>query len=146
MQPVRVLITRIVKLLSYLLSVREKQKAEGAADGPSRTGCGALWPPLRAAAAPAGGAGDPRALCASGVLHGALLAVLHRGVHRRAPDAPAPHAPPDHVLALAAYLLHVAADMHAERQGDHHVCVRTRSNLVTAVYSLFWSAVTTSYL
>ncbi|KAJ8721814.1 hypothetical protein PYW08_004216 [Mythimna loreyi] len=100
--------------------VREKQKAAGTADGPSRTAGGVLWPPLRAATPPPPGAGDPRALCASGVLHGALLGVLHRGVHRRTPDSPAPHAPPDHVLALATYLLHVAADLHAERQQQHH--------------------------
>ncbi|KAJ8731652.1 hypothetical protein PYW07_004816 [Mythimna separata] len=100
--------------------VRDKQKAAGAADGPSRTAGGVLWPPLRAATPPPPGAGDPRALCASGVLHGALLGVLHRGVHRRTPDSPAPHAPPDHVLALATYLLHVAADLHAERQQQHH--------------------------
>ncbi|KAJ0176856.1 hypothetical protein K1T71_008035 [Dendrolimus kikuchii] len=91
--------------------VREKQKAQGGKE----FGSGALWPPLRPASVPPGGAGDPRALCASGVLHGALVAVLHRGVHRRAPDAQAPHAPPDHVLALAVYLLDVAANLHAER-------------------------------
>ncbi|CAH1638018.1 unnamed protein product [Spodoptera littoralis] len=97
--------------------VREKQKSEGTPESTSRAS-GVLWPPLRGAGPPAGGAGgagDPRALCASGVLHGALLAVLHRGVHRRAPDAAAPHAPPDHVLALATYLLGVAADLLAER-------------------------------
>ncbi|XP_050557029.1 E3 ubiquitin-protein ligase Ubr3 isoform X2 [Spodoptera frugiperda] len=97
--------------------VREKQKSEGTPESTSRAS-GVLWPPLRGAGPMAGGAdgaGDPRALCASGVLHGALLAVLHRGVHRRAPDAAAPHAPPDHVLALATYLLAVAADLLAER-------------------------------
>lgn len=57
----------------------------------------------------------------SGVLHGALLAVLHRGVHRRAPDASAPHAPPDHVLALAVYLLDVGAELAAERAKEHNV-------------------------
>ncbi|XP_073956501.1 ubr3 ubiquitin ligase [Choristoneura fumiferana] len=101
--------------------VREKQKAEG---GPSTSKAGegaTLWPPLRAAAAPPSAAGDPRALCASGVLHGALLAVLHRGVHRRAPDASAPHAPPDHVLALAVYLLDVGAELAAERAARHNV-------------------------
>ncbi|XP_047030367.1 E3 ubiquitin-protein ligase Ubr3 isoform X1 [Helicoverpa zea] len=103
----------------YSTYVREKQKAEGSSE-PSKTGSGVLWPPLRPASAPPGGAGDPRVICASGVLHGALLGVLHRGVHRRAPDAPAPHAPPDHVLALAVCLLHVAADLHAERQQQHH--------------------------
>ncbi|PZC73895.1 hypothetical protein B5X24_HaOG208690 [Helicoverpa armigera] len=87
----------------YSTYVREKQKAEGSTE-PSKTGSGVLWPPLRPASAPPGGAGDPRVICASGVLHGALLGVLHRGVHRRAPDAPAPHAPPDHVLALAVSL------------------------------------------
>ncbi|XP_073956497.1 uncharacterized protein [Choristoneura fumiferana] len=56
-----------------------------------------------------------------GVLHGALLAVLHRGVHRRAPDASAPHAPPDHVLALAVYLLDVGAELAAERAARHNV-------------------------
>ncbi|CAB3261049.1 unnamed protein product [Arctia plantaginis] len=95
--------------------VREKQKAGGAPE----SGAGVLWPPLRAAVGGGGSLGDPRALCLSGVLHGALLGVLHRGVHRRAPDAPAPHAPPDHVLALAVYLLHVAADLHAERAERH---------------------------
>ncbi|XP_061716606.1 E3 ubiquitin-protein ligase Ubr3-like, partial [Cydia pomonella] len=103
--------------------VREKQKASGQAST-SKPGEGAaLWPPLRPAAAPPPEAGDPRAICASGVLHGALLAVLHRGVHRRAPDASAPHAPPDHVLALAVYLLDVAAQLAAERASDHDLDV-----------------------
>lgn len=104
----------------FVNSVREKQKAGGTPE----SGLGVLWPPLRAAVGGGegeGAAGDPRALCLSGVLHGALLGVLHRGVHRRAPDAPAPHAPPDHVLALAVYLLHVAADLHAERATLHQV-------------------------
>lgn len=113
--------------------VREKQKAEaGAVEG----GAGVLWPPLRSqAGAATGGAGDPRALCQSGVLHGALLAVLHRGVHRRAPDAPAPHAPPDHVLALALHLLHTAAELHAARHQRRDVVVLAgaRSQRATAV-------------
>lgn len=44
-----------------IVSVREKQKAEG---GSSNTG--ALWPPLRSAPPPPAAAGDPRQLCASG--------------------------------------------------------------------------------
>ncbi|CAH0715854.1 unnamed protein product, partial [Brenthis ino] len=107
--------------------VREKQKAEGA----SSSGGGALWPPLRAALPPPAAAGDPRQLCASGVLHGALLAVLHRGVRRRHAEGAgeegegAGAAPPDHVLALAVYLLAVAADLAAERARTHDrdVCV-----------------------
>ncbi|XP_047991395.1 E3 ubiquitin-protein ligase Ubr3 [Leguminivora glycinivorella] len=103
--------------------VREKQKAS-AQPSTSKPGEGAaLWPPLRPAAAPPPEAGDPRAICASGVLHGALLAVLHRGVHRRAPDTSAPHAPPDHVLALAVYLLDVGAQLAAERATDHDLDV-----------------------
>ncbi|XP_064072729.1 E3 ubiquitin-protein ligase Ubr3 [Vanessa tameamea] len=103
--------------------VRDKQKADG-----SGAGAGPLWPPLRAAAAPPPAAGDPRQLCASGVLHGALLAVLHRGVRRRyaeGAEAEAEPAPPDHVLALAVYLLAVAADLAAERALTHNrdVCV-----------------------
>lgn len=90
--------------------MHEKQKAAGVT--PTTEGA-ALWPPLRLAPAPDGGAGDPRAICSSGVLHGAIAAVLHRGVHRRG-DTHAPHAPPDHVLALAVYLLRVACDTHAE--------------------------------
>ncbi|XP_032517089.2 E3 ubiquitin-protein ligase Ubr3 [Danaus plexippus] len=111
--------------------VREKQKSEGSPG----TCTGTLWPPLRPALPPPEAAGDPRELCASGVLHGALLAVLHRGVRRRAAEGaseaeggagpPAPPAPPDHVLALAVYLLAVAADLAAERQKTHDrdVCV-----------------------
>lgn len=101
-------------------SVREKQKAEGVAGAGAgeraerAEAAGALWPPLRAAT-PGTGDIEPRALCLSGVLQGALLAVLHRGVHRRAPDAPPPHAPPDHVLALAVYLLDAGAALHSER-------------------------------
>ncbi|CAG5038301.1 unnamed protein product [Parnassius apollo] len=58
------------------------------------------------------GFGDKR-----GVLHGALLAVLHRGVRRRdgAGTGSGVAAPPDHVLALAVYLLTVAADLAAPR-------------------------------
>ncbi|XP_045773199.1 E3 ubiquitin-protein ligase Ubr3 isoform X1 [Maniola jurtina] len=115
--------------------VREKQKAEGI------TGHGALWPPLRPARAPPEAAGDPRQLCASGVLHGALLAVLYRGVRRRHVESASGaegeagwrpetsqqgvEAPPDHVLALAVYLLAVAADLAAERAKTHNrdVCV-----------------------
>ncbi|XP_013164217.1 PREDICTED: E3 ubiquitin-protein ligase UBR3-like [Papilio xuthus] len=80
--------------------VREKQKAEGGVSGAasspssagsaastagtsSASGTGTLWPPLRPAQAPPAAAGDPRLICLSGVLHGALLAVLHRGVRRR---------------------------------------------------------------
>ncbi|CAH2096560.1 unnamed protein product [Euphydryas editha] len=102
--------------------VREKQKAEGGA-----APAGPLWPPLRPALAPPDAAGDPRQLCASGVLHGALLAVLHRGVRRRYAEGEgdAEPAPPDHVLALAVYLLAVAADLAAERARTHtrDVCV-----------------------
>ncbi|XP_037294366.1 E3 ubiquitin-protein ligase Ubr3 [Manduca sexta] len=109
----------------YTAYVREKQKNCSESGSGSRSGTpGTLWPPLRVAAAPgagAGGAGDPRALCVSGVLHGALLAVLHRAVHRRAPDAPPPHAPPDHVLALAVYLLHCAAALHEDTE-PHGQC------------------------
>lgn len=64
------------------------------------------------------------AVCCAGVLHGAILAVLHRGVHRRAGaagSAEAPHAPVDHVLALAVFLLRVAAERAAERAQQHHV-------------------------
>ncbi|GBP21649.1 E3 ubiquitin-protein ligase UBR3 [Eumeta japonica] len=126
--------------------IREKQKSEGASNGGGTSqggGAGvgpaggaegganntppALWPPLRPAIPPPDGAGDPRTICASGVLQGALLAVLHRGVHhRRGLDAPPPHAPPDHVLALAVYLLQVGADLAAERAAVHtqnEVCV-----------------------
>lgn len=60
--------------------MREKQKAErvgaaGGSEGEAAAGVGAgggaLWPPLRPASAPPTGAGDPRALCASGksILH-----------------------------------------------------------------------------
>ncbi|XP_052741571.1 E3 ubiquitin-protein ligase Ubr3 isoform X2 [Bicyclus anynana] len=105
--------------------VREKQKAAGA------TGCGTLWPPLRPARAPPRAAGDPRQLCASGVLHGALLAVLYRGVRRRGAEGEdaareaGGDAPPDHVLALAVYLLAAAADLAAERAREHNrdVCL-----------------------
>ncbi|XP_028172665.1 E3 ubiquitin-protein ligase Ubr3 [Ostrinia furnacalis] len=123
--------------------VREKQKSTGStstssgageASGAGPSAPGALWPPLRAPAPAPEAAGDPRALCASGVLHGALLCVLHRGVHRRGAPATAagaapsasPHAPPDHVLALAVYLLRVAAHLAAERATHHtrDVCVQ----------------------
>ncbi|KAI5639121.1 E3 ubiquitin-protein ligase Ubr3 [Phthorimaea operculella] len=117
--------------------VREKQKAEGlstvgGSDGASTSSgsnSGALWPPLRPATKPPEELGDPRVLCTSGVLHGALLAVLHRGVHRRHPDAVAPHAPPDHVLALAVSLLHVATQLAAETHQQHNrdVCVASSS-------------------
>ncbi|XP_060803567.1 E3 ubiquitin-protein ligase Ubr3 [Amyelois transitella] len=90
--------------------VREKQKSAGGGGVPPGGGP-ALWPPLRLPPPAPRGHGDPRAVAASGVLHGALLAVLHRGVHRRAADTPPPHAPPDHVLALAVHLLHVAAHL-----------------------------------
>ncbi|XP_068633066.1 E3 ubiquitin-protein ligase Ubr3 isoform X2 [Battus philenor] len=112
--------------------VREKQKSEGVSSGAGAAGSagtasagpgsGALWPPLRPAQAPPAAAGDPRVICLSGVLHGALLAVLHRGVRRR--DGAAGSAPPDHVLALAVYLLAVAADLAApQRAHDRSVCV-----------------------
>lgn len=57
----------------------------------------------------------------AGVLHGALLAVLHRGVRRRdgagaAGGGAGGAAPPDHVLALAVYLLTVAADLATPHQ------------------------------
>ncbi|XP_053609787.1 E3 ubiquitin-protein ligase Ubr3 [Plodia interpunctella] len=109
--------------------VREKQKENGgnsSGEGVANNGsaAGALWPPLRLPQAGPTGARDVRAVCASGVLHGALLGVLHRGVHRRAPDLAAPHAPPDHVLALAVYLLHVCAHLTDELGSTHRdVCV-----------------------
>ncbi|XP_041979503.1 E3 ubiquitin-protein ligase Ubr3 [Aricia agestis] len=109
--------------------VREKRKAEGGsvggACGAGETEAGAaLWPPLRPAPPPPPAAGDPRQLCASGVLHGALLAVLARGVRRRGGAEGEGGAPPDHVLALAVYLLAVAADLAAERAADQReVCL-----------------------
>ncbi|CAH2048305.1 unnamed protein product, partial [Iphiclides podalirius] len=108
--------------------VREKRKAEGAggAAGGGGGAAGALWPPLRPAQPPPAAAGDPRLICLSGVLHGALLAVLYRGVRRRdgAGGAGGAAAPPDHVLALAVYLLTVAADLAAPQQAhDRSVCV-----------------------
>lgn len=106
--------------------MREKQKAAGVS---VTTEGAALWPPLRLASAPQCGAGDPRAICSSGVLHGAIAAVLHRGVHRRG-DTFAPHAPPDHVLALAVYLLRVACDTHAERAEPEKVSLEFALNLV----------------
>ncbi|RVE39846.1 hypothetical protein evm_015504, partial [Chilo suppressalis] len=114
----------------------------GVPGGPTAPTTGALWPPLRLPAPAPPAAGDPRTLCASGVLHGALLCVLHRGVHRRtggggptsggvsgggplggAEAGAAPHAPPDHVLALAVYLLRVCALLEAERRPTHPVSV-----------------------
>lgn len=68
---------------------------------------GALWPPLRQAGPPPPGALDPRRLVRCGRLHAALLAVLHRAAHRRRP-------PPEHLLALALYLLEAAADLELE--------------------------------
>ncbi|XP_072948868.1 E3 ubiquitin-protein ligase Ubr3 isoform X2 [Epargyreus clarus] len=109
----------------YAAYVREKQKSENG--GPlANINTNALWPPLRPAKAPPEAAGDPRALCDSGVLHGALLAVLHRGVRRR--DGGGGAAPPDHVLALAVFLLHTAAQRAAEahaadRADAREVCV-----------------------
>ncbi|KAG7308931.1 hypothetical protein JYU34_006202 [Plutella xylostella] len=103
--------------------VREKQKSESG-DQPRPTTEQPLWPPLRAAPAPPDPAPDPRVLAASGVLHGALLAVLHRGVHRRSADCPPPHCPPDHVLALALYLLQTAADL-AAASPSRDVCIAT---------------------
>jgi hypothetical protein len=68
----------------------------------------ALWPPLRPPTAPPAMMGcDPRQVTRSGKLHAALLAVLHRAVHRRRP-------PPEHVLALAVFLLEVAVDVEKE--------------------------------
>ncbi|CAG4991843.1 unnamed protein product [Colias eurytheme] len=94
--------------------VAEKRKAEGG--GSANTATGNLWPPLRPARAPPNVelSGDPRQICTSGVLHAALLAVLHRGVRRRDGGAGGAAAPPDHVLALAVYLLDAAADLHRQ--------------------------------
>ncbi|XP_050675665.1 E3 ubiquitin-protein ligase Ubr3 isoform X2 [Leptidea sinapis] len=99
--------------------VAEKRKAEGNNsnksnnDGSGNSGVAGnsnLWPPLRPAQAPPGVefSGDPRQICSSGVLQGALLGVLHRGVRRR--DAGGGGVP-DHVLALAVFLLAAAADL-----------------------------------
>ncbi|XP_047503172.1 E3 ubiquitin-protein ligase Ubr3 [Pieris napi] len=105
--------------------VAEKRKAEG--DGSnSNSGTGNLWPPLRPALPPPDVelSGDPRQICASGVLHAALLAILHRGVRRRDASVGGAAAPPDHVLALAVYLLATAADMQRDTQAaDRSVCV-----------------------
>lgn len=140
-----------VYVFSLPRSVREKRKSSGATataagsgesggdaggggggsgSGGGEAGAGpALWPPLRHAAAPPRGAPDPRRICSSGVLTGALLAVLHRGVHKRAPEhASSPHAhvpaPADHVLALAVYLLRQAARLERAAAA---VCVAVRA-------------------
>lgn len=70
----------------------------------------ALWPPLRLPNAPIPSVGcDPRQITRCGRLHAALLAVLHRAAHRCRP-------PPEHVLALAVFLLEVAVDVEKEAQ------------------------------
>lgn len=70
----------------------------------------ALWPPLRLPSVPIPSVGcDPRQITRCGRLHAALLAVLHRAAHRRRP-------PPEHVLALAVFLLEVAVDVEREAQ------------------------------
>ncbi|CAK1554542.1 unnamed protein product [Leptosia nina] len=111
--------------------VAEKRKAE---DGSSNatTNTGNLWPPLRPAVPPPDVelSGDPRQICASGVLQAAILAVLHRGVRRRDLCCGGVAAPPDHVLALAVYLLDAAADLQRDRsRADSSVCVLGGSGL-----------------
>lgn len=72
-----------------------------------------LWPPLRLPNAPIPSVGcDPRQITRCGRLHAALLAVLHRAAHRCRP-------PPEHVLALAVFLLEVAVDVEREAQENN---------------------------
>lgn len=66
-----------------------------------------------------------------------MLAVLHRGVHRRGPDTHAPHAPPDHVLALAVYLLDVAATLQMEQKHEEAVRVNI-TVLILFCKAFFW--------
>lgn len=102
--------------------VREKQKNDGSSTSTSAGSTpSVLWPPLRLPTSPPNNAPDPRAICSSGVLHALVMSVLHRGVHRRSPDALPPHAPPDHVLALALYLLRLAT--YTDKHHHSEVCV-----------------------
>ncbi|KAH9634552.1 hypothetical protein HF086_006177 [Spodoptera exigua] len=97
--------------------VREKQKTEGTAESTSRAS-GVLWPPA-AARGPAGGRrgrrGRPARCARPACCTARCWPCCTAACTGARPDAAAPHAPPDHVLALAVYLLAVAADLQAER-------------------------------